>query len=93
MPQIWLTYDELAVLMQCDAIAARAVAATLPLDRRRSGDGQTRAKLSPSLAESFMESQLQLRLERVIDDCASDLTAMHDRMAATSAPIRKAAAR
>jgi hypothetical protein len=93
VPQIWLTYDELAVLMKCDPIAARAVTATLPLDRRRSRDGQTRAKLSPSLAEAFMESQVHLRLEHAIDGCAGDLTAMHDRMAATSAPIRKAAAR
>jgi hypothetical protein len=93
VPQIWLTYDELAVLMKCDPIAARAVTATLPLDRRRSRDGQTRAKLSPSLADAFMESQVHLRLEHAIDGYAGDLTAMHDRMAATSAPIRKAAAR
>jgi hypothetical protein len=92
VPQIWLTYNELAMLMNCDPIAARAVTVTLPLDRRRGRDGQTRAKLSPSLAEAFMESQAHLRLERAIDGCAGDLTAMHDRMAATSAPIRKAAA-
>ena len=76
MPQIWLTYDELAVLMKCDPIAARAVTAMLPLDRRRSRDGQARAKLSPSLAEAFMESQAHLRVERVIDGCAGDLTAI-----------------
>jgi hypothetical protein len=40
-----------------------------------------------------MESQVHLRLEHAIDGYAGDLTAMHDRMAATSAPIRKAAAR
>ena len=91
MPQIWLTYDELAVLMKCDPIAARTITATLPLDRRRSRDGQTRAKLSPSLAEAFMDGQMHLRVERAIDGCAGDLTAMHDRMAATSitlAPCR-----
>jgi hypothetical protein len=92
VPQIWMTYDELAALMKCDPAAARAAATTLPLDRRRSRDGQTRAKLSPSLAEAFIESQMRLRLERVADACAGDLAAMHDRMAGMSASIAKAAA-
>jgi hypothetical protein len=92
VPQIWMTYDELAVLMKCDPTAARAVAATFPLDRRRSRDGQTRAKLSPSLAEAFMESQMRLRLERAVDAWAGDLAAMYDRMAGTSASRAKATA-
>ena len=93
MPQIWMTYDELAVLMKCNPTDARAVAATLPLDRRRSRDGQTRAKLSPSLVEAFMQSQLHLRLEDAVDDCAGDLAAMHDRMVGTSVSRAKTAAR
>lgn len=93
MPQIWMTYDELAVLMKCDPTAAREAAATLPLDRRRSHDGQTRAKLSPSLADAFIESEMRVRLERAVDACAGDLAAMHDRMAGTSAPTAKTVAR
>jgi hypothetical protein len=93
VPQIWMTYDELAVLMECDPTAARAAAEALPLDRRRSRDGQTRAKLSPSLAEAFMERQMRLRLECAVDGCVGELAAMYDRMAGTSAPRVTAAVR
>lgn len=80
MPQIWLTYDELAALMDCDPRTARNAAATIPLDRRRSRDGHTRAKLSPSLTEAFLDAVMQQRLDRQVAACAVDLRAIHDRM-------------
>jgi hypothetical protein len=82
VPQIWLTYDELAALMNCEPATARTAAAAMRLDRRRSRDGYTRAKLTPSLADAFLDGVLQRRLEREIAACAGDLWAMRDRMAA-----------
>lgn len=85
MPQIWLTYDELAALMDCDRAGARAAALAIRLDRRKSRDGQTRAKLTPALSEAFLDSELRQRLEQEIAACAGDLLAMRERMAARSA--------
>jgi hypothetical protein len=64
VPQIWLTYDELAALMDCDATAARTVAAAVPLDRRRSRDGRTRAKLNGVLTEIFLNRMSRGRFDR-----------------------------
>jgi hypothetical protein len=89
VPQIWLTYDELAALMDCDRAEARGAAAAIPLDRRRSRDGHTRAKLTPSLTEAFLGGILRQRLEQEIAACAGDLRAMHERMAARSAAMPK----
>ena len=84
MPQIWLTYDELAALMDCDPAAARSAALTIRLDRRKSRDGQTRAKLTPSLTVALLDIMLRQRLEQEIAACAGDLQAMRERMAASS---------
>ncbi len=81
MPQIWLTYEELAIVMNCDAVAARSTAAAIGLDRRRSRDGQTRAKLNASLTEAFLEGVLRRRVELEMAQSASELRAMHMRMA------------
>lgn len=81
MPQIWLTYHELAALMNCDPAAARGAAAAIRLDRRKSRDGQTRAKLSASLAQVFFDGMLRQRLEKEIAACAGDLRAIHEHMA------------
>lgn len=81
VPQIWLTYDELGVLMNCDPACARETAIAFALDRRKSRDGKTRAKLSPSLTEAFLEGILQHRLEQEIAACAADLRAVRERMA------------
>jgi hypothetical protein len=85
VPQIWLTYDELAALMDCDPAGARGAALAIQLDRRKSRDGQTRAKLTASLTEAFLDAELRQRLEREIEACAGDLRAMRERMAARAA--------
>jgi hypothetical protein len=87
VPQIWLTYDELAALMDCDRTEARGAAAAIRLDRRKSRDGHTRAKLTPSLTEAFLDGVLQQRLEQEIAACAGDLRATRERMAARSAAV------
>ncbi|QPF94565.1 hypothetical protein [Bradyrhizobium commune] len=81
MPQIWLTYNELAALIDCDAAEACGTAAAIPLDRRKSRDGLTRVKLDAALTELFLDAALRQRAEQEIAACASNLRAMHERMA------------
>lgn len=85
VPQIWLTYDELAALMDCDPADARSAALAIRLDRRKSRDGQTRAKLTPSLTDALLDSMLRQHLEQEIAACAGDLRAMRERMTARTA--------
>jgi hypothetical protein len=84
VPQFWLTYVELAELMNCDAAAARAAAAAIPLDRRRSRDGLTRAKLNAALSEIFLEQLVRRLLDREVAECADDLRRLRETMAAQS---------
>jgi hypothetical protein len=79
VPQIWLTYDELAAWMNCDRAEARTAAMAIGLDRRKSRDGQTRAKLTPPLAKVFLDNILRQYLEQEMA-CAGDLRAMRERM-------------
>jgi hypothetical protein len=81
VPQIWLTYSELAALIDCDAAEASGTAAAIPLDRRKSRDGLTRVKLDAALTELFLDAALQRRVEQEIAACAGDLRTMHERMA------------
>jgi hypothetical protein len=89
VPQIWLTYDELAALMDCDTTEARGAAVAIRLDRRKSRDGKTRAKLTPSLTEAFLDRVLARRLEQEVAACAGDLRAMRERMAVRSDAMPK----
>jgi hypothetical protein len=55
MPQIWLTYEELAKMLKCDLVTeVRRAVIEHDWPRRKSGDGLTRVKLSPALAHDFM---------------------------------------
>jgi hypothetical protein len=87
MPQIWLTYDELAALMGCDWAEARSAAAAVSLDRRKSRDGHTRVKLNSYLTEAFLDAVLQRRLEQESAACSSDLRTMLERMAERSVAL------
>ena len=80
MPQIWQTCDELPP----DG-SARVAAMMFRLERRKSRDGQTRNKLSPVLAEAFLNVMLWQRLDQEI--ALRDLRAMHDRMAGLPAVL------
>ena len=55
MPQIWMTYDELAMLCGCSAADARLLVNHLSLDRKKSRDGITRIKLNLALTAKFVE--------------------------------------
>jgi hypothetical protein len=53
MPQIWMTYGEIARLLGCNADEARAQAIFRSLDRKKSRDGLTRVKLDLQWAAKF----------------------------------------
>jgi hypothetical protein len=53
MPQIWMTYEEIADLIGGDAHEARNHSIEQDLDRKKSRDGQTRVKLDQPLVTVF----------------------------------------
>lgn len=61
MPQIWMTYDEIAELIGSDADAARAQAMHRSLDRRKSRDGLTRVKLDLEWTTRFIAAIREAR--------------------------------
>ena len=78
MPQIWMTYDELATLNGCSAAEAQLQAQHLSLDRRKSRDGNTRVKLNLSLMGRFFESIREA--EFGLDDAIAALRETHRQM-------------
>ncbi|MDA9400848.1 hypothetical protein [Bradyrhizobium sp. CCBAU 45389] len=78
MPQIWMTYDELATLNGCSAAEARLQALHLSLDRRKSRDGNTRVKLSPALMGRFFETIREADV--ALDDAIAALREAHRQM-------------
>ena len=87
MAQIWLTYEELAILIDCHPADARDAAVAVDLDRRRSRDGRTRVKLTPPLVEAFLDGILRERLEPRIVSNAEALRTIHSKMAAYSSGL------
>lgn len=84
MPQIWMTYDELARLCDCSSNDARLRAIHLSLDRRKSRDGATRVKLDLALTAKFFAS---IRDADIDLDCAIEaLQNTHRQMAELLAP-------
>jgi hypothetical protein len=54
MPQLWLTFEEIADLFYCDTAGARRRVIASQWERRRYSDGLTRAQLPPEVAHEFM---------------------------------------
>ena len=54
MPQLWLTFEEIADLYYCDTAGARRRVIANQWERRRYSDGLTRAQLPPEAAHEFM---------------------------------------
>jgi hypothetical protein len=54
MPQIWLTFEEIADLFYCDTAGARRRVIANQWERRRYSDGVTRALLPSEVAHEFM---------------------------------------
>jgi len=84
MPQIWMTYDELATLCECSSSEARLRAIHLSLDRRKSRDGATRVKLDPALTAKFLASVRESDFD--LDSAIEALQATHRQMAELLAP-------
>ena len=78
MPQIWMTYDELATLSGCTAAEAREQALQLSLDRRKSRDGNTRVKLNLALMARFFETVREAEFD--LDDAITALRDAHRQM-------------
>lgn len=78
MPQIWMTYEELATLNGCTAAEARVQALHLSLDRRKSRDGNTRVKLDLALIARFFETIREG--EFGLDDAITALRETHRQM-------------
>ncbi|MGW1424906.1 hypothetical protein ACWAT4_32805 [Bradyrhizobium manausense] len=94
MPQIWMTYDELAALTGCSAAEARTQALHRLLDRRKSRDGNTRVKLDFALMTRFFE--IIREAEFGLDDAITALRETHRQMSVASdqerrgmAPVRR----
>ena len=84
MPQIWMTYDELATLCECSGSEARLRAIHLSLDRRKSRDGATRVKLDLALTARFLASVRESDFD--LDSAIEALQATHRQMAELLAP-------
>jgi hypothetical protein len=79
MPQIWMTYDEIAGLLGCSADAAHAKAVYRLLDRRKSRDGLTRVKLDSDWTAHFVAAIR--KTDPALDKAIHGLQTIHGEMA------------
>jgi hypothetical protein len=78
MPQIWMTYEELAGMFDCTVVEAREIVHLERLDRKISRDGKKRAKLSITMVAMFIE---RLKTgEFVMTNAVDDLRRVRDLM-------------
>ena len=82
MPQIWMTYDEIADLLGCDAEMAKAMAIHRSLDRRKSRDGLTPAKLDLDWTERFIAAIREA--DPALNQAVRELRLMRDRCPAAA---------
>jgi hypothetical protein len=54
MPNVSLTFEEIADLFHCDAVAARSLVIQNQWERRRWADGLPRVQVPPEVAHQFM---------------------------------------
>ena len=78
MPQIWMTYEELAEMLGCTVMEARERVQLECLDRKISRDGEKRAKLSVAMTNIFIEGIKTGAL--ALDQAVNDLRAAHGLM-------------
>ena len=84
MPQIWMTYEEVADLLQCGTEGALARIKDDRLDRKISRDGHKRVKLNLALTGIFLE-RMRTPFAPVavdpLDQAIEELRKMHGQMA------------
>ena len=78
MPQIWMTYEELAGMLNCTVMEARDRVRLDRLDWKISRDGKQRAKLNPQMIGIFIE-RLKMS-DRAIDHAVDELRQVHSRL-------------
>src|SRR5664279_4326410 len=78
VPQIWMTYEELAGMLDCTVMEARDRAHFERLDRKISRDGEKRAKLNVAMTGIFIERIKTSAL--AMDQAVDDLRAVHGLM-------------
>lgn len=90
MPQIWMTYDEIAGLVGCNVEQARPLVAARHLDRKKSRDGKTRVKLDMLWTAAFIE---RIRdTDHGLDRAISELRNLHNKMADPQRDLSRAEA-
>ena len=92
MPQIWMTYEQLAEMLGCTVMEARARVQLECLDRKISRAGEKRAKLSVAMTDIFIE---QIKTGALaMDQTVGDLRTIHGLMKQErNGPLRAFAAR
>jgi antirestriction protein ArdC len=78
MPQIWMTYHEIAEMLGCDMETARATTIQRGLDRKKSRDGMTRARLDVELTAAFIAAIRNAN--PAMDQAVRDLRILHEMM-------------
>jgi hypothetical protein len=82
MPQIWMTYEELAGMLDCSVAEVRELILLQQLDRKLSRDGKKRVKLSVDLVSVFI---YRVKAdERSLDRAITDLRQAHRFMSGAS---------
>src|ERR1700722_16245366 len=84
MPQIWMTYEELAALLDCSVVDARKRVHLEHLDRKLSRDGKKRVKLSLAMIGIFIERIKTI--DYAPDLAVADLRQVHAHLGARGAP-------
>jgi hypothetical protein len=84
MPQIWMTYEELAAMLDCTVTQARERVHLDGLDRKLSRDGKKRAKLSMELTGIFIERLKSI--DGAADRAAANLRQLHALLSGYAAP-------
>jgi len=85
MPQIWMTYGEIAALLGCTAEAARTQAVVRSLDRKKSRDGLTRVKLDSDWTAHFIAAIRDA--DPTLDQAIRDLQMIRSEMARDAGQI------
>jgi hypothetical protein len=85
MPQIWMTYEELAGMLDCTVMEARERIHFERLDRKTSRDGKKRAKLNVAMTGIFIERIKTSAL--AMDQAVDNLWAVHGLMKQESTSV------
>jgi hypothetical protein len=84
MPQIWMTYEELAGLLDCSAMEARSRVHLERLDRKISRDGRKRAKLNMAMMGIFI-ARIKM-IDDAADRAVEDLRRTHRLLSGRAEP-------